>query len=290
MVHCDSLTPKGMDLILQPPHQKQPPSSCTHSIEYAVSWSIAVASVENQIWLRWSILKIRFENHFIKFFWVTRWVSWNFMEFWWVTNPETSTILQCGRGRAWDRYHRTCGSPSSWDQLSFEFAQLASPSVRHWHGLNFCLSRVKTYQDNKISVSVRSELPRCPECLLRHVFAVIAFTANGSKEFVFSVYTCRIILYSCAFGQVMGLYPGDPGPPGADCAGTILELGERVRHLRTTRVWCRWTIVGRKTSVVLRQKSKLLNGKRFRRASALTSAFNSTPGPERMCLVKRLAA
>eukprot|EP00434_Breviolum_minutum_P030487 symbB.v1.2.026959.t1/scaffold2733.1/size72009/2 len=33
--------------------------------------------------------------------------------------------------------------------------------------------------------------------------------------------------------NVMGLYPGDPGPPGADCAGTILELGERVRHLRT---------------------------------------------------------
>lgn len=34
-------------------------------------------------------------------------------------------------------------------------------------------------------------------------------------------------------GQVMGLYPGDPGPPGADCSGTVLELGERVRHLRT---------------------------------------------------------
>lgn len=64
LVHCDSLTPKGVDLILQPPHQKQPPSSCTHSIEYAVSWSIAVASVENQIWLRWSILKIRFWKSF----------------------------------------------------------------------------------------------------------------------------------------------------------------------------------------------------------------------------------
>eukprot|EP00435_Cladocopium_sp_Y103_P074523 s357_g49.t1 len=33
--------------------------------------------------------------------------------------------------------------------------------------------------------------------------------------------------------NVMGLYPGDPGPPGADCSGTVLELGERVRHLRT---------------------------------------------------------
>ena len=35
--------------------------------------------------------------------------------------------------------------------------------------------------------------------------------------------------------QVMGLYPGDPGPPGADCAGSVLELGERVDHLRTLR-------------------------------------------------------
>ncbi|CAE8615450.1 unnamed protein product [Polarella glacialis] len=33
--------------------------------------------------------------------------------------------------------------------------------------------------------------------------------------------------------NVMGLYPGDPGPPGADCAGTVLELGESgAQHLR----------------------------------------------------------
>ncbi|CAE8623413.1 unnamed protein product [Polarella glacialis] len=32
--------------------------------------------------------------------------------------------------------------------------------------------------------------------------------------------------------NVMGLYPGDPGPPGADCAGTVLEVGERVEHIR----------------------------------------------------------
>jgi len=32
--------------------------------------------------------------------------------------------------------------------------------------------------------------------------------------------------------NVMGLYPGDPGMPGADCAGTVLELGDRVEHLR----------------------------------------------------------
>ena len=35
--------------------------------------------------------------------------------------------------------------------------------------------------------------------------------------------------------QVMGLYPGDPGPPGADCAGTVLDVGERVDHLRTQK-------------------------------------------------------
>ena len=30
----------------------------------------------------------------------------------------------------------------------------------------------------------------------------------------------------------MGLYPGDPGPPGADCGATVLGLGENVKHLR----------------------------------------------------------
>ncbi|KFG37318.1 putative type I fatty acid synthase, partial [Toxoplasma gondii GAB2-2007-GAL-DOM2] len=32
--------------------------------------------------------------------------------------------------------------------------------------------------------------------------------------------------------NVMGLYPGDPGPPGADCAGTVVAVGEGVEHLR----------------------------------------------------------
>lgn len=32
--------------------------------------------------------------------------------------------------------------------------------------------------------------------------------------------------------NVMGLYPGDPGPPGADFAGTVLELGDRVSTVR----------------------------------------------------------
>ena len=32
--------------------------------------------------------------------------------------------------------------------------------------------------------------------------------------------------------KVMGLYPGDPGPPGADCGATVLGLGDTVTHLR----------------------------------------------------------
>eukprot|EP00435_Cladocopium_sp_Y103_P027063 s784_g6.t1 len=31
--------------------------------------------------------------------------------------------------------------------------------------------------------------------------------------------------------NVMGLYPGDPGPPGADCGATVLGLGDSVKHL-----------------------------------------------------------
>ncbi|PHJ17636.1 type i fatty acid synthase, partial [Cystoisospora suis] len=32
--------------------------------------------------------------------------------------------------------------------------------------------------------------------------------------------------------NVMGLYPGDPGLPGADCAGTVVAIGEGVKSLR----------------------------------------------------------
>jgi hypothetical protein len=32
--------------------------------------------------------------------------------------------------------------------------------------------------------------------------------------------------------NVMGLYPGDPGMPGADSAGTVLEVGEEVTHVK----------------------------------------------------------
>ena len=31
--------------------------------------------------------------------------------------------------------------------------------------------------------------------------------------------------------NVMGLYPGDPGPPGGDCAGTVVRVGDGVTHL-----------------------------------------------------------
>ncbi|CAJ1440834.1 unnamed protein product, partial [Effrenium voratum] len=32
--------------------------------------------------------------------------------------------------------------------------------------------------------------------------------------------------------NVMGLYPGDPGPPGADSAGTVLSVGSEITHIR----------------------------------------------------------
>ncbi|CAK9056190.1 Phenolphthiocerol/phthiocerol polyketide synthase subunit C ((Phenol)carboxyphthiodiolenone synthase subunit C) (Beta-ketoacyl-acyl-carrier-protein synthase I) (Phthiocerol synthesis polyketide synthase type I PpsC) [Durusdinium trenchii] len=32
--------------------------------------------------------------------------------------------------------------------------------------------------------------------------------------------------------NVMGLYPGDPGPPGADSAGTVLSTGTEITHIR----------------------------------------------------------
>ncbi|KAH7649774.1 type I fatty acid synthase, partial [Cryptosporidium bovis] len=31
--------------------------------------------------------------------------------------------------------------------------------------------------------------------------------------------------------NVMGLYPGDPGPPGGDCSGTVVAVGEGVKHI-----------------------------------------------------------
>ncbi|KAH8584991.1 type I fatty acid synthase, partial [Cryptosporidium sp. chipmunk genotype I] len=32
--------------------------------------------------------------------------------------------------------------------------------------------------------------------------------------------------------NVMGLYPGDPGPPGGDCSGTVVAVGEGVKHIQ----------------------------------------------------------
>ena len=32
--------------------------------------------------------------------------------------------------------------------------------------------------------------------------------------------------------NVMGLYPGDPGPPGADAAGTVLRVGSEITHIK----------------------------------------------------------
>ena len=32
--------------------------------------------------------------------------------------------------------------------------------------------------------------------------------------------------------NVLGMYPGDPGPPGGDCAGVVVATGEGVSRLR----------------------------------------------------------
>ena len=32
--------------------------------------------------------------------------------------------------------------------------------------------------------------------------------------------------------NVLGMYPGDPGPPGSDCAGVVLRVGNGVQHLQ----------------------------------------------------------
>ena len=32
--------------------------------------------------------------------------------------------------------------------------------------------------------------------------------------------------------NVLGMYPGDPGPPGADCAGVVTAVGPGVSHLQ----------------------------------------------------------
>ena len=32
--------------------------------------------------------------------------------------------------------------------------------------------------------------------------------------------------------NVLGMYPGDPGAPGADCAGVVVQVGQAVHHLQ----------------------------------------------------------
>ena len=38
--------------------------------------------------------------------------------------------------------------------------------------------------------------------------------------------SCRDVL------NVLGMYPGDPGPPGSDCAGVIMHTGSAVQGLK----------------------------------------------------------
>ncbi len=36
--------------------------------------------------------------------------------------------------------------------------------------------------------------------------------------------------------NVLGMYPGDPGAPGADCAGVVMEVGQDVANMRPGEV------------------------------------------------------
>lgn len=36
--------------------------------------------------------------------------------------------------------------------------------------------------------------------------------------------------------NVLGMYPGDPGPPGGDCAGVVMQTGAGVQGLRAGKV------------------------------------------------------
>jgi NADPH:quinone reductase-like Zn-dependent oxidoreductase len=48
-----------------------------------------------------------------------------------------------------------------------------------------------------------------------------------------STLTCCLPLACRDVLNVLGMYPGDPGPPGADCAGVVLSVGAGVTHLQT---------------------------------------------------------
>ena len=53
---------------------------------------------------------------------------------------------------------------------------------------------------------------------------LVACTRNSSSPISFQ--SCRDLL------NVLGMYPGDPGPPGADSSGVVVAAGPDVSHLR----------------------------------------------------------
>ncbi len=57
----------------------------------------------------------------------------------------------------------------------------------------------------------------CWHCLL---FGLL--WAQGHR----SNFLCRDVL------NVLGMYPGDPGPPGSDYAGVVMRVGKSVNHLK----------------------------------------------------------
>ncbi|KAJ1604296.1 type I fatty acid synthase, partial [Cryptosporidium canis] len=71
--------------------------------------------------------------------------------------------------------------------------------------------------------------------------------------------------------NVMGLYPGDPGPPGGDCSGTVVAVGDGVKHIQVgdnvfgIAPGCLKTYVTTDANLVC----KIPNGFTFEQAAAL---------------------
>ena len=63
-----------------------------------------------------------------------------------------------------------------------------------------------------------------------YIFTYIFICIYSIVNYAFYIFHGSLSISSCHL-QVMGLYPGDPGPPGADCGATVLGLGDSVKHL-----------------------------------------------------------
>jgi NADPH:quinone reductase-like Zn-dependent oxidoreductase len=70
-----------------------------------------------------------------------------------------------------------------------------------------------------------------PRGALNNLAALPVDTAKpGAGEVVMAVKAVGINFRDVL--NVLGMYPGDPGPPGGDCAGVVLSVGKGVTHLK----------------------------------------------------------